>query len=147
MAKNDNLKDFLTDVADAIREKKGTSKPINPQDFSTEIASIKTGGDGGQMEYWKVPANYNVVEEEDLIFTVASQMQFEIEGAVVVGSPFVFVYVEKFPSAFSVNMSAFVTYPGDGQLYAVTDYIAQSGIDLEARGYTKITEEEFYSIN
>lgn len=41
MAKDDNLKDFLTDVADAIREKKGTTDLINPQDFSAEIASIK----------------------------------------------------------------------------------------------------------
>lgn len=47
MAKNDNLKDFLTDLADAIREKKGTSDPINPQDFTSEIASIETGGGGG----------------------------------------------------------------------------------------------------
>ena len=45
MAKNDNLKDFLTDVADAIREKKGTTDAINPQDFSSEIASIQSGGD------------------------------------------------------------------------------------------------------
>ena len=41
MAKNDNLKDFLTDVADAIRAKKGTEDKINPQDFSAEIASIE----------------------------------------------------------------------------------------------------------
>ena len=47
MAKNDNLKDFLTDVANAIREKKGTTDLINPQDFSAEIASIKSGGGGG----------------------------------------------------------------------------------------------------
>lgn len=40
MAKNNNLTDFLTDVADAIREKKGTSALIDPQDFSDEIASI-----------------------------------------------------------------------------------------------------------
>lgn len=46
MAKNNNLTDFLTDVANAIREKKGTSDPINPQDFSAEIASIETGGGG-----------------------------------------------------------------------------------------------------
>ena len=44
MAKNDNLTDFLTDVADAIREKKGTAEKINPQDFSSEIASIEVGG-------------------------------------------------------------------------------------------------------
>ena len=47
MAKNNNLTDFLTDVANAIRAKKGTTAKINPQDFSSEIASISTGGGGG----------------------------------------------------------------------------------------------------
>lgn len=46
MAKNNNLSDFLSDIADAIREKKGSSEPINAQDFSSEIASIETGGSG-----------------------------------------------------------------------------------------------------
>lgn len=47
MAKNDNLKDFLVDLADTIREKKGISGPINPQDFASEIASIESGGGNG----------------------------------------------------------------------------------------------------
>lgn len=54
MAKNDNLTDFLTDVANAIREKKGTSNLINPQNFSNEIKGIVTG------KY-----NIEVVEEAD----------------------------------------------------------------------------------
>lgn len=45
MAKNDNLKDFLTDVADAIREKEGSTGLINPQEFSERIRAIETGGD------------------------------------------------------------------------------------------------------
>lgn len=45
MAKNNNLTDFLTGVAGAIREKKGTSALINPQDFDSEILSIQTGID------------------------------------------------------------------------------------------------------
>ena len=44
MAKTDNLTDLLTDVADAIREKKGTNEKINPQNFSEEIRSIEGGG-------------------------------------------------------------------------------------------------------
>lgn len=44
MAKDNNIQDFLTDVADAIREKKGTTDLINPQDFSSEIANFKGGG-------------------------------------------------------------------------------------------------------
>lgn len=51
MAKNNNLTDFLTDVANAIREKKGTADLINPQDFSNEIASIKTNGDTTDGKY------------------------------------------------------------------------------------------------
>ena len=44
MAKNNNLTDFLTDVANAIRSKKGTTAKINPQDFASEIASITSSG-------------------------------------------------------------------------------------------------------
>lgn len=47
MAKNNNLKDFLTDLADAIRSKTGEAGLINPQDFSARIASIQTGSGGG----------------------------------------------------------------------------------------------------
>lgn len=43
MSKQDNLTDFLTDVADAIRAKKGSSEKINPQNFSEEIRSIECG--------------------------------------------------------------------------------------------------------
>ena len=42
MAKNNNLTDFLTDIADGIRAKKGTTGTINPQNFRSEIASIDT---------------------------------------------------------------------------------------------------------
>ena len=42
MAKTDNLTDFLTSVADAIRAKKGTSDLINPQNFEDEISAIRT---------------------------------------------------------------------------------------------------------
>lgn len=43
MSKENNLTDFLTDIADAIREKKGTTDLINPQDFSEEIRKIESG--------------------------------------------------------------------------------------------------------
>ena len=42
MSKQDNLTDFLTDVADAIRTKTGTSGTINPQNFTQAIIDIPT---------------------------------------------------------------------------------------------------------
>ena len=44
MAKNDNLSDYLLDIANAIREKKGTSEPINAQNFADEIRAFVIGG-------------------------------------------------------------------------------------------------------
>lgn len=41
----DNLPDFLSEIADTIRAKKGTTGQINAQNFPSEIASIETGVD------------------------------------------------------------------------------------------------------
>lgn len=45
MSKRDNLTEFLKGVANAIRNKKGTTAKINPQNFESEIGSIETGTD------------------------------------------------------------------------------------------------------
>lgn len=45
MADTSNLSQFLTDVADAIKAKKGTTDKILAANFDTEIASIETGTD------------------------------------------------------------------------------------------------------
>lgn len=66
MAKTDNLTDFMTDVANAIREKKGTTDLINPQDFSAEIASIESG------EGYNVDDIASGVIAGDLRFTINS---------------------------------------------------------------------------
>ena len=44
MARTDTLGHFLTDVANSIRNKKGTTNTIVASDFDTEIESIESGG-------------------------------------------------------------------------------------------------------
>jgi hypothetical protein len=44
MAKNNNLTDFLTNTAAAIREVEGSTDPINPQDFEAKIKALKQSG-------------------------------------------------------------------------------------------------------
>ena len=39
----ENIVELLTDVADAIREKKGSTEPINAQNFANEIKNIPSG--------------------------------------------------------------------------------------------------------
>ena len=43
MARTDNLDNFLTDIANAIRNKNGTTAGIPAVDFDTEINNISTG--------------------------------------------------------------------------------------------------------
>lgn len=43
MAKTDNLNDFMTDLADSIREATGETESINAQSFSTRITGLGTG--------------------------------------------------------------------------------------------------------
>lgn len=43
------LRPYLADIASAIREKKGSSEPINAKDFSNEIRSIQSGGGEGDL--------------------------------------------------------------------------------------------------
>lgn len=47
MARTDTLGNFLTDVADAIRTKKGTNETILASDFDTEIENLPSGGATG----------------------------------------------------------------------------------------------------
>lgn len=51
MARIDNLNNFLTDIADAIRTKSGSSGLISAEDFDTEIENIPTGG-GDPTDYF-----------------------------------------------------------------------------------------------
>lgn len=55
MAKTDNLSDYLAEIAKAIRNKKGTTEPINAQDFASEIESIE----GGETIIQEVPYVYD----------------------------------------------------------------------------------------
>lgn len=44
MARTDSLPNFLSDVANAIKEKKGTNDIIQASNFDTEIANLPSGG-------------------------------------------------------------------------------------------------------
>lgn len=94
MAKNDNLKDFLTDVADAIREKKGTEDLINPQDFSDEIKNLPSGSSPFAVDFGEEiatgnPTFINALQEDiDFYNEVVRKLNSgEIKEADVLNAP------------------------------------------------------------
>lgn len=67
MADTSNLNQFLTDVANSIRNKKGTEEPIPAENFDTEIDSIVTG-----TIVEKVVAEANQIVEDETVVKIDS---------------------------------------------------------------------------
>ena len=65
MARTNNLTDFLSDVADAIRTKKGTSETILASDFDTEIENLPSGG-GDLDEYFVTEITKNTSSSQHI---------------------------------------------------------------------------------
>ena len=56
MARTDNLTNFLTDVATAIKNKKGDTTAIKASEFDTEITNLPSGG---EREVGFIPEEYD----------------------------------------------------------------------------------------
>lgn len=59
---SENFKEWATGVADAIREKKGTTEKIKAKNFKSEILSI-SGGGGGEVYKGKYQIIPSVLEQ------------------------------------------------------------------------------------
>ena len=64
MAKNDNIQDFIKDIADAIRSVDGTTGLINPQNFSKKIKNLT--GTGSSKFGELVDGSIVSIEESDI---------------------------------------------------------------------------------
>lgn len=152
MAKNDNIIDFLGDVADAIREKKGTAEPIAAQDFSSEIASIKTAG----MRYFDVRgfdtsnnpvtnSKYGGDVPEWNIVDMATTYVKEYDGKWFIYPRYNgFMFYQNL-AAIGVSLNKWITAEGeyDNAIEFIKDQFPN--YDFEAR-FPEITEEEFYDL-
>lgn len=77
MAKIDNLTDFLTDLADGIREVEGTQEDINPQDFRSRIESFIK----------EIPSNYVDTSSGDATAAqILNGKKAWVDGAEVTGT-------------------------------------------------------------
>lgn len=145
MAKTDNLDDYLADLADGIRSKKGTSEPINPQDFSTEIESIEGGGSGGGSSASTI--EYISVEGKDLlewgeVFSITAflvKMPTEI-----VPISLLITMGENVNDAKAFAIDPTMSFDFQGERMTIADFYVSMGVDLST--YNRIAKEQFYSL-
>lgn len=93
MAKNNNLKDFVTDIADTLRVKTRTDQPINPQDFSNIIKGLMDGEynietvileDGSQeLRITSTSTDSDIVAENIRYMQIVDLIEVNTNGGVV----------------------------------------------------------------
>lgn len=77
MARTNNLPNFLTDVASAIKTKKGDSTPILASDFDTEINKIETPSDAfsdEQFENMRSGGNFSIATSSYLPYQIIKKI-------------------------------------------------------------------------
>lgn len=163
MAKNDNLNDFLADVANAIRLKKGTSDLINPQDFSDEIASIEGGGSGGgdsSIEYLDLSGVDYMIDGQIPLKSFVALMGYTMKFVNPNNDVLIIACCSSLFSSFSATAIQSLDYraveinfngiyggnPSTG-ITTTNDILLQSGVpQSELDSIPRLTKEQFYSL-
>lgn len=140
-----NLRKFLKDIADAIREKEGTTDAINPQDFVGRIKGLEVGG--SKMRYFKVVRPLPGAGGGNIaIYGQMKQVtRCEDNGEVSIASGCYDSDVRgKTPIAYGLNLDMKVT-GFSGEITTVGELL--TGMYDDPSYFEEITEEQFYDLN
>ena len=143
MAKDNNLQDFLMDIANAIREKTGTKNFINPQDFSTKIKKMES------LEYLDIsndPALYT-----DLILNSVYIRYIEGEDIIIDLKNNIDNISEIIPNIkyIAINFNAIIKKLIQGEITKTTvrDNILQYLTQTQLDSIPRISRNTFYIID
>ena len=140
MARTDTLGHFLTDVADAIREKKGTTGLIQASDFDTEIESITTGG-GYSITVNVINGTYTGAEttaddNEAFIYITPDTGKTLIKNDItVVGASFTYTKSTKTIKLYNPTGDITVSAECKVQEYEAVEYIEATGTQYIVSDY------------
>lgn len=138
-------------IAEAIKEKEGSTELINPQDFVDRIKGLEVGGGGGsKWRYFKFVGRLPSAGGGDkAIYSLMSQLtRCEADGKVFIHSGcFNSEVREMRPIAYGVDLSTkLVDTRGDSVVIETLGESIASHI-ADRTYFEEITEEQFYDLN
>lgn len=148
MAKNDNIKDFCTDIADAIRRKEGSSDLISPMDFAQRIDNLQVGGGTNEssIEYLDVSG----FPSEPVMFLSTYSILCRVLGNAREGVLTTAIMMQN-PTVYSIKYIAidFSLELLEGKTKAsIKDaLIAQGMTQADIDAIPRLTKEQFYDLN
>lgn len=143
MARIDTLPHFLTDVADAIREKTGSSETIQASDFDTEIANIPSGSatitSVSELKTGLMDAVHNF---DDYITSFVNSYPSEYTNEMTLYSPSAdtpYYLIRKRYNAYQLIWFPLCTITFQSNSY--TNTFLTGGVIIRTQGYGKIEDE------
>lgn len=137
-------------VAEAIKEKEGSTALINPQDFVDRIKALEVGGGGGSK--WRYFKFVNPLPSagggNKAVYSQMSQLtRCEENGKVFINSGcYDTVLRGKGAVAYGVDLSLRVNPTFDGDEWMTLEDGLGSSI-FDRNYFEEITEEQFYDLN
>ena len=147
------LTDFLTQIANAIRSKDGTTEPIVATDFPQRILDIPSGGGGGSSDTKVATGTIILSEDRRIVWSQYASKYMEIEHGLGVVPNFALMYDADFTTSdnYPAYTGAFIkitdvgleptrsaaidrTYNATGGV--ATDVIYNSDPEKEGKRYT-----------
>ena len=93
------LTDFLTQIANAIRSKDGTTEPIVATDFPQRILDIPSGSGGGSSDIKVATGTIILSEDKRIVWSQYSSQYMEIEHGLGVVPNFALMYDADFTTS------------------------------------------------
>lgn len=145
------LNETMNEIADAIREKTGTTDKIAPINFAEEIKGITSGGGESSKRYYRIEMK-DVTNA--LVQYYGTNMKADMgDGEIaVVGIGLIFAY--GIPSAnwkaVAIDIDTPTYSPTGSGIISFREQIEMEGgnvDDLADTGLISVTEAEFYDLN
>ncbi|MBO7307930.1 MAG: hypothetical protein J6U59_07875 [Alistipes sp.] len=142
------LNETMNEIADAIREKKGTTEKIAPINFAEEIKSISAGGgeSASTIEYLDVSG----IDETSAInlgsMSVFIKYKFNNDKTTYIAPPSLFgssQAQDKRVVAITIALSEKIIY--SNQEGTLGEFLSMMGIDVDI--IPRLTKEQFYDLN
>lgn len=109
------------------------------------VNAMGEGGGGAAMEYWACPTA-GVGNEIDALAYIAAYTKTSVPAGTFIIGGFGISLVDQGASFIALAFSPNATIAMGDIVATTAELLASEGIDLENLGYTRITKEEFYSL-
>ncbi len=144
------LNEVMTQTADAIREKTGTTEKIAPVNFAEEIKSISAGGGESSKRYYKIELN----ETTDVYAQFyGTNIKVDVGDGRVIVVGIGMIFAVGIPStnwkAVAIDIDTPTFSPMNERIISFREQIEMEGgnvDDLADAGLISITKEEFYTL-